>query len=108
MWLLSDINAADINDPQPGTVVAGRIEADHLGAPSMISVAWDSTDLGLTIGEYNIFSLLASNVGNPLILMVPRDGLQESRLIKGLARGGTLNLLPAFFSFPHHVSHQIA
>src|ERR1700724_3210623 len=34
--------------------------------------------------------------------MVPRDGLQESRIIKGLARGGTLKLLPAFFSFPHH------
>jgi hypothetical protein len=34
--------------------------------------------------------------------MVPRGGLQESRIIKGLARGGTLKLLPAFFSFPHH------
>jgi len=34
--------------------------------------------------------------------MVPRDGLQESRIIKGLARGGTLKLLPVFFSFPHH------
>jgi hypothetical protein len=33
---------------------------------------------------------------------VPRGGLQESRIIKGLARGGTLKLLPAFFSFPHH------
>ena len=33
MWLVSDINAADIDDPQPGTVIAGRIEADHLGAP---------------------------------------------------------------------------
>jgi hypothetical protein len=35
-------------------------------------------------------------------VVVPRDGLQESRIIKGLARGGTLKLLPAFFSFPHH------
>ena len=34
--------------------------------------------------------------------MVPRGGLQESRFIKGLAGGGTLKLLPAFFSFPHH------
>jgi hypothetical protein len=33
MWLISDINAADINDPQPGTGIAGRIEVDHLGAP---------------------------------------------------------------------------
>jgi hypothetical protein len=24
---------ADIDDPQPGTVIAGRIESDHLGAP---------------------------------------------------------------------------
>ena len=33
MWLASGINAADIDDPRPGTVIAGRIEADHLGAP---------------------------------------------------------------------------
>jgi hypothetical protein len=33
MWLVSGINAADFDDPQPGTVIAGRIEADHLGAP---------------------------------------------------------------------------
>ena len=33
MWLVSDLTPADIGDPQPGTVIAGRIEADHLGAP---------------------------------------------------------------------------
>jgi altronate dehydratase len=33
MWLVSGIGAADIDDPQPGTVIAGRIEADNLGAP---------------------------------------------------------------------------
>jgi hypothetical protein len=33
---------------------------------------------------------------------VPRDGLQESRFIKGLARGGTLKPLPVFFSFPYY------
>jgi hypothetical protein len=33
MWLVSDINAADLDDPQPGTVIAGRIEADNLGEP---------------------------------------------------------------------------
>ena len=33
MWLASGINAADIDDPRPGTVIAGRIEADNLGAP---------------------------------------------------------------------------
>jgi hypothetical protein len=33
MWLVSDLTPADIDDPQPGTVIAGRIEADHLGAP---------------------------------------------------------------------------
>jgi hypothetical protein len=33
MWLISGINAADIDDPRPGTVIAGRIEADNLGAP---------------------------------------------------------------------------
>jgi hypothetical protein len=32
MWLASGINAADIDDPRPGTVIAGRIE-DNLGAP---------------------------------------------------------------------------
>ncbi len=33
MWLVSGIDAADFDDPQPGTVIAGRIEADNLGAP---------------------------------------------------------------------------
>ena len=33
MWLVSDLTPADIEDPRPGTVIAGRIEADHLGAP---------------------------------------------------------------------------
>ena len=33
MWLVSDLTPADIDDPQPGTVIAGRIEADNLGAP---------------------------------------------------------------------------
>ena len=33
MWLVSDLTPADLDDPQPGTVIAGRIEADNLGAP---------------------------------------------------------------------------
>jgi hypothetical protein len=33
LWLVSDHTSADIDDPQPGTVIAGRIEADNLGAP---------------------------------------------------------------------------
>jgi hypothetical protein len=33
MWLVSDLTPADIDDPQPGTVIAGRIEADNLGEP---------------------------------------------------------------------------
>jgi hypothetical protein len=33
MWLVSGINAADFDDPKPGTVIAGRIAADHLGEP---------------------------------------------------------------------------
>ena len=33
MWLVSDFTPADLDDPQPGTVIAGRIEAEHLGAP---------------------------------------------------------------------------
>jgi len=33
MWLVSDLTPADIDDPLPGTVIAGRIEADHLDPP---------------------------------------------------------------------------
>jgi hypothetical protein len=33
MWQVSGIDAADLDAPQPGTVVVGRIGADHLGAP---------------------------------------------------------------------------
>jgi hypothetical protein len=35
-------------------------------------------------------------------IVLPRDGLQESRIIKGLPRGGTLKLLSVLFSFPHY------
>ena len=40
MWLVSDIDAADLDDPQPGTVIAGRIEADNLGAPFKLGAFW--------------------------------------------------------------------
>ena len=30
MWLVSDFTPADLDDPQPGIVIAGRIEAEHL------------------------------------------------------------------------------
>jgi hypothetical protein len=33
MWLVSDLTAADSDDPSPGTIIAGRIEADDLAAP---------------------------------------------------------------------------
>jgi hypothetical protein len=33
MWLVPDFTPADLDDPQPGTVIAGRIEAHHLGEP---------------------------------------------------------------------------
>jgi hypothetical protein len=33
MWLVSDLTPADIDDPQPGTVIAGRIEVDDLAEP---------------------------------------------------------------------------
>jgi hypothetical protein len=33
MWHVSHHLLADIDDPEPGTVIAGRIEADHLGEP---------------------------------------------------------------------------
>jgi hypothetical protein len=33
MWLVSDLSAADIDDPEPGTIIAGRIELDGLAEP---------------------------------------------------------------------------
>ena len=30
MWLVSDFTPADLDDPQPGIVIAGRIEAEHV------------------------------------------------------------------------------
>jgi hypothetical protein len=33
MWLVSDLTPADIDDPKPGSIIAGRIEADGLGEP---------------------------------------------------------------------------
>jgi hypothetical protein len=30
MWLVSELTPADTDDPKPGTVIAARIEADHL------------------------------------------------------------------------------
>jgi|HubBroStandDraft_6_1064221.scaffolds.fasta_scaffold18101_3 hypothetical protein len=33
MWLVSNLTPADIDDPQPGSIIAGRIEADGLAEP---------------------------------------------------------------------------
>jgi hypothetical protein len=40
MWLISGINAADFNDPRPGTVIAGRIEADNLSDRLISAPCW--------------------------------------------------------------------
>jgi hypothetical protein len=47
-------------------------------------------------------AVTGSQVAKTLNLMVPRDGLQESRIIKGLPPSGTLELFSVLFSFPHH------
>jgi hypothetical protein len=33
MWIVAELDAADIDDPTPGTIIAGRIEADGLAEP---------------------------------------------------------------------------
>jgi hypothetical protein len=50
MWLVADLTPADIDDPQPGTVIAGRIEADHLGAPFNLGTLYildDGSDVAI-------------------------------------------------------------
>jgi hypothetical protein len=54
------------------------------------------------LGSISMTLAIDAHAGVQFKEMVPRGGLQESRIIKGLARGGTLKVLPAFFSFPHH------
>jgi hypothetical protein len=50
-------NMADIDDPRPGTVIAGRIEADHLGEP------------------FKLDALLIMQVLDPAAAAVSVDGL---------------------------------
>src|ERR1700730_17662864 len=80
-------------------VLHGRAETQELPMQESLHRShkrdgWPASSFEATTRQYGTVARMR--------VVVPRDGLQESRIIKGLARGGTLKLLPAFFSFPHH------
>jgi hypothetical protein len=58
MWLVSDLSAADGDDPQAGTIIAGRVEADDLAEPftvgAMVYMQVLEPDSPVTIGTLYI------------------------------------------------------
>jgi two-component system, OmpR family, response regulator ChvI len=56
--------------------------------PSVSRAHWDGTDLGLTIGEYNIVSLLALNIGKFFTYRLVYDRLRYEGFIAGSGPAG--------------------
>jgi two-component system response regulator ChvI len=56
--------------------------------PDVSRAYWDDADLGLTLGEYNIVRLLASNVGRYVTYRTIYDGLHYEGFIAGSGADG--------------------
>jgi two-component system response regulator ChvI len=56
--------------------------------PDVSRAYWDDVDLGLTLGEYNIVRLLASNVGRYVTYRTIYDGLHYEGFIAGSGADG--------------------
>lgn len=56
--------------------------------PNVSRACWHGTDLALTVGEYNIVSLLASNVGNYFTYRAVYDRLRYEGFIAGTGPDG--------------------
>jgi two-component system response regulator ChvI len=56
--------------------------------PNVSRAYWDDADLGLTLGEYNIVRLLASNVGRYVTYRAIYDGLHYEGFIAGSGADG--------------------
>jgi two-component system response regulator ChvI len=70
--------------PQGGAMVCGKL----LLRPDIGRAYWKDTDLGLTLGEYNIVHLLASNVGRYVTYRAIYDRLHYEGFIAGAGADG--------------------
>jgi len=66
------------------TVACGRLVL----RPNISRAYWDEVDLGLTVGEYNIVHLLASNVGRHVTYRSIYDRLKYEGFIAGSGDDG--------------------
>ncbi len=72
-------------DPRPDKpMVCGRL----MLRPNTSRAYWDEVDVGLTLGEYNIVHLLASNVGRYVTYRAIYDRLQYEGFIAGSGDDG--------------------
>ncbi len=70
--------------PADKSVVCGRLVL----RPSVSRAYWDQADVGLTLGEYNIVQLLASNAGRYVTYRVIYDRLHYEGFIAGSGEHG--------------------
>ena len=67
-----------------GSMICGRLFL----RPDVSRASWKDTDLGLTLGEYNIVHLLVSNVGRYVTYRAIYDRLHYEGFIAGTGRDG--------------------
>ena len=67
------------DQPQAGATICGKL----LLRPDISRAYWKDADLGLTLGEYNIVCLLASNVGRYVTYRAIYDRLHYEGFIAG-------------------------
>jgi two-component system response regulator ChvI len=83
--LVVDSTRPAATDPQPDErVVCGKL----LLRPAISRAYWNDADVGLTVGEYNIVYLLASNVGRYLSYRAMYDRVHYEGFIAGSGDDG--------------------
>ena len=79
----------ELAKPKTDAVIEERLTCEKLVlAPKSSRAYWNEVDVGLTLGEYNIVHLLASNAGSFVIYRTLYDRLRHEGFIAGYGADG--------------------
>jgi two-component system response regulator ChvI len=82
-------SVVELAKPKTDVVIEERLTCDKLVlAPKSSRAYWNEVDVGLTLGEYNIVHLLASNAGSFVTYRTVYDRLRHEGFIAGYGADG--------------------
>jgi two-component system response regulator ChvI len=82
-------SVVELAKPKTDVVIEERLTCDKLVlAPKSSRAYWNEVDVGLTLGEYNIVHLLASNAGTFVTYRTVYDRLRHEGFIAGYGADG--------------------